>query len=52
MNTIECYTKNDFIKCIENKWNEIDVNIINSIITSMPNRLRKVIDNNGDRIDY
>lgn len=35
MNTIECNTKEEFIKNIENKWNEIDVTIINNVINSM-----------------
>jgi transposase len=52
MNTIECNSKDELIKYIENKWNEIDVNTINNIINSMPNRLHKVILYKGNHIDY
>lgn len=38
MNTVECNTKEEFIRHIENKWKEIDINTINNIIKNMPNR--------------
>lgn len=45
-------TKEEFIKCIEDKWNEIDQETINNIIDSMPKRINDVINVNGDNINY
>ena len=52
MSKIIYETKEEFIKCIEESWKEIKVETIDNIIKSMPNRLHKLIENNGDRIDY
>jgi transposase len=49
---INVMTVGEFIKCIQNKWKEIDNEIIINIINSMPSRIQQVIENNGDSIDY
>jgi transposase len=49
---VKITTKEEFIKCIENKWNEISQETINNIIDSMSRRIEEVINNNGDNIDY
>lgn len=50
----KCKSKNndEFIKNITNEWNNIDKKILRSLINSMPNRIHKVIENNGDVIMY
>jgi hypothetical protein len=45
-------TKEEFTKDIIDKWEEIDLSIVNKLIDSMPKRLQLIIDKNGDRIDY
>jgi hypothetical protein len=49
----KCNSKNndEFINNI-NIWNNFDKNILKSLINSMPNRILKVIENNGDFIMY
>jgi transposase len=49
---VKVNTKEEFIKCIENKWNEISQETINNIIDSMPKRIKEVINNEGDSINY
>jgi len=50
----KCNSKNndEFINNINNIWNNFDKNILKSLINSMPNRILKVIENNGDFIMY
>lgn len=52
VNRVENKTIIELIKCIEDKWNEIDKETINNIIESMPNRIIEIIQNNGDYIHY
>jgi len=52
VNKVENKTINDLIKCTEDKWNEIDKEVINNIIEGMPKRILKVIENNGNYIHY
>ena len=42
----------EFIKCIEDKWKHIPIEIINKIIGSMKRRCEKIIESNGEHIDY
>lgn len=49
---LELNTKAEFIENIRNELNNINTNIIKHLIDSMPNRIRDVIKNNGDSIDY
>jgi len=42
----------EFISNIINVWNDFDTRILKSLIDSLPNRLRKVTENNGDAIMY
>lgn len=47
------YQKNDtFENIVTNAWNKIDHTIINNAIMTMENRLKKIIANKGDYIDY
>lgn len=43
---------NDFEINIRNVWNSIDQDKINSLIDSMPKRIKLLIENNGDYINY
>lgn len=43
---------NEFIDNILNEWNNIDKKILKSLIDSMPHRIYKVIENDGDSIEY
>ena len=50
----KCKSKNveEFIDNILNEWNNFNIEILNSLIQSMPIRIQKVIDNEGDVIMY
>lgn len=42
----------EFEKNIKDEWNKISLKVIKSVIKSMPVRIKKVIENKGDVIDY
>ena len=42
----------EFVKNIITEWNNFDRKILKSLINSMPLRIRKVIENDGDFIMY
>ena len=42
----------DLDRIIKEEWNSINVNILSSLIDSMPNRILSVIQNNGNIIMY
>jgi transposase len=44
--------ENEFANNIVDEWNKIDMNILKSLINSMPNRIREVIKNKGGAILY
>ena len=46
------YNTEDFKKIILNEWKAININIINSLINSMQNRINEVIKNNGNNTSY
>ena len=50
----KCKSKNsdEFVENIINEWNNIETIILKSLIDSMPNRIRLVIENNRDTIMY
>ena len=50
----KCKSKNanEFIENIMNEWNNFESKILKSLINSMPIRVHKVIENEGDIIMY
>lgn len=45
-------TMNEFVECIKNEFENINMDHVRNAIKSMPNRIRKVIELKGDSIDY
>ncbi len=45
-------TSNEFIECIKNELDNIDMDFVRNVIKSMPDRIKKVIESKGDSIDY
>lgn len=48
----EKINNDNFKYIIMEEWNTIDQSMIDNIISSMPSRLQKIIDNKGEHIDY
>jgi transposase len=49
---INITTSEEFVECITNEWNKIKQESIINIIDSMPVRIKNVIANKGDYINY
>lgn len=48
----EVYNKNDLITAITDAWKNISVEILEKLVSSMPNRIRQCIKAKGYHINY